>query len=204
MRERTRWGWISWTVPSDGHLPETPHQIGIIAPGTTRAQRAILHWLTGRPGRRITLGRALPKSVRFSTVCAVIGSLLVGSLSIHAGLAVDVALPAMALVPLLIERLEGLLDDQDATHVRRIQGEAACRYTQRLTTLQDQLVHLDVQSDSRYGLRRATEIGHDLLWDVAAVLQTQDTRSVSSALIAREILMLRLVDQAEKSTFGPW
>ncbi|WP_406368367.1 hypothetical protein OG788_46390 [Streptomyces sp. NBC_00647] len=201
--EPTRWGWISWTIPSDGTLPEIPHEIGVVTPGTTRAQRAVLYRLAGRPGRRITLGRALPGSIRRSTAYAVIVSLLVGLLSIHAGLAVDVALPAMALVPLLIERLEDHLDAKDAAHVRRIQGDAACQYTQRLATLQDQLLHLDVPTDSRYELWRAAEIGHGLMWDVAMLLQVQDTRSVSPALIARETLMLQLVHQAAKFSSGP-
>ncbi|WP_329528751.1 hypothetical protein [Streptomyces sp. NBC_01462] len=54
----------------------------------------------------------------------------------------------------------------------------------------------------RYEQRRATEIGHGLLWDAAGLLQVEDTRAASTALIAREALMLRLVDQAAKFNHG--
>lgn len=200
VRERTGWGWLSWTVPEDGTPPEVPHEIAVIAPGATRIQRALLRRLTRRPALRLT-SRALPGSVRRSTVCAAIVSLLVGLAAIHAGLAVDVALPAMALIPLLIERLEGFLDAKADEHVRHVQGEAACRYTHRLAILQYRLDQLGVRSDA-CELRRAAEIGHGLLWDAAVLLRDQDTRSASSALIAREMLMLRLVDQAVKFSAG--
>ncbi|WP_432177203.1 hypothetical protein [Streptomyces sp. Tue6028] len=199
VRERTRWGWLSWTVPPDGTLPEVPHEIAVITPSATRTQRALLRRLTRRPALRLAR-RALPGSIRRSTVCAAIVSLLAGLAAIHAGLAVDVALPAMALIPLLIERLADLLDEADE-HVRLVQGEAACRYTHRLATLQNRLDQLGVRSDA-YELQRAAEIGHGLLWDAATLLQDQDTRSASSALIAREMLMLRLVDQAVKFSAG--
>ncbi|MEU1533932.1 hypothetical protein [Streptomyces fagopyri] len=194
--ERARWGWRAWTVPSDGTLPETAHHIDVIAPGTGRVQRAVLRWRTGRSDRRVTLGRALP-TVRPSTLGVVIVSLFVGVLAICAGLAVDVALPAMMLVPLLTERPEERVDARDRGYVRRIQGEAACRYAHRLAVLQDRLIRLEVQGGRRYELRRAAGIGRSLLWDVAALLQDEDTVSASAALIGGEMLMLRLVDQAE-------
>ncbi|MFJ7305994.1 hypothetical protein [Streptomyces sp. NPDC099088] len=149
-----------------------------------------------RTSSRITLMPIL-HSVRRSTLCAGILGLLGGLLAIHAGVAVDVVLPAVALVPLLIERLEDALETQDAVYVRRIQEEAACRYALRLGALQDQLVFLDAYGH-RYERRRAAEIGHGLLWDTAGLLKLEDTRTVAPALIAREALMLRLVDRARK------
>ncbi|MFJ8804043.1 hypothetical protein [Streptomyces sp. NPDC102487] len=196
VRENARWGWRAWTVPSDGSLPEIPHQIGVIAPGTGRLHRSVLHWTATRTSRRIPLLPLLP-AVRRSTLCAAILGLLGGLLAIHAGVAVGVALPALALAPLLIERLEDALETTDAVHVRRIDGEAACRYVRRLGALQDQLVVIDTHG-RRYELRRAADIGHGLLWDTAGLLQLQDTRAASAALITRETLMLRLVDQASK------
>ncbi|MEW2471098.1 hypothetical protein AB0919_39865 [Streptomyces sp. NPDC046994] len=65
---------------------------------------------------------------------------------------------------------------------------------QRLAALHSDLVAAAVSSD-RYELRRAVEIGQHLLWDAASLLQTQDTLAASDALIARERLMLHLVDQ---------
>ncbi|MCX4911969.1 MULTISPECIES: hypothetical protein [unclassified Streptomyces] len=121
--------------------------------------------------------------------------LLGGLFAIRASVAVDVVLPVVALVPLLIERLEDALETQEAVHVRRIQGEAACRYARRLGARQDHLVVL-VLHGHRYDLRRAAGVGHGLLWDTAGLLQLQDTRTASAALINRETLMLRLVDQA--------
>ncbi|MHB9848965.1 hypothetical protein ACSYGO_06920 [Streptomyces krungchingensis] len=200
VRERTRFGWLAWTVTPDGTLPEVPHEIAVIAPGTTRTQRALLQRLTRRPALRLAR-RALPGSIHRSTVCAAIVSLLAGLAAIHAGLAVDVALPAMALIPFLIERLADLLDAKTDERIRHVQGEAACRYTHRLATLQNRLDQLGVRSDA-YELQRAAEIGHGLLWDAATLLQDQDTRSASSALIAREMLMLRLVDHAVKFSDG--
>ncbi|MFF3151452.1 hypothetical protein ACFVRU_59670 [Streptomyces sp. NPDC057927] len=50
-----------------------------------------------------------------------------------------------------------------------------------------------------YELRRAAEIGQHLLWDAAGLLQTQDTRSASADLIARERLMVQLADQVTPS-----
>ncbi|MFD6822938.1 hypothetical protein ACFWC5_21580 [Streptomyces sp. NPDC060085] len=194
MLENVRWGWRAWTVPSDGSLPEIPHEIGVIAPGTRRIHRSVVHWIANRTSRRITLVPLLP-SVRRSTLCAAILGLLGGLLAIHAGVAVGVVLPAVALVPLLIERLEDALETTDAVYVRRIRGEAACRYARRLVALQDQLVVLDTHGH-RYELRRAAEIGHGLLWETAGLLQLQDTRTASAALINREMLMLRLVDQS--------
>ncbi|MFD6297605.1 hypothetical protein ACFWFU_22605 [Streptomyces sp. NPDC060235] len=201
MLENVRWGWRAWTVPSDGSLPEIPHEIGVIAPGTRRIHRSVVHWIANRTSRRITLVPLLP-SVRRSTLYAAILGLLGGLLAIRAGVAVGVALPALALAPLLIERLEDALETTEAVHVRRIQGEAACRYARRLGALQDQLVLIDTH-DHRYELRRAVEIGHGLLWDAAGLLQVQDTRTASTELIAREMLMLRLVGHTAESISDP-
>ncbi|HKO83812.1 MAG TPA: hypothetical protein VJ140_04440, partial [Actinomycetota bacterium] len=64
----------------------------------------------------------------------------------------------------------------------------------RLATLHTYFVQAAAVSD-RYELRRSAEIGQHLLWDAADLLQTQDTRSASCELIARERLMLQLAHQ---------
>ncbi|MDH6222880.1 hypothetical protein [Streptomyces pseudovenezuelae] len=60
VHERTRWGWLAWTVPADGSAPEIPHQIGVLTPGATRRQRLALRWLTRRPARRLGLMVTVP------------------------------------------------------------------------------------------------------------------------------------------------
>ncbi|MET9513093.1 hypothetical protein ABZX62_32370 [Streptomyces flavidovirens] len=52
---------------------------------------------------------------------------------------------------------------------------------------------------NRYELRRSVEIGQNLLWGAADQLQTQDTRSASAQLIARERLMAQLADQVAQT-----
>lgn len=63
--ERARWGWLAWTIPGDGTLPDSPHHIGVLTPAPTRMQRLALQWLTRRPARRIL---ALPRA--FLALCA--------------------------------------------------------------------------------------------------------------------------------------
>ncbi|MGW3631862.1 hypothetical protein ACWD7F_17130 [Streptomyces sp. NPDC005122] len=204
--ESTGWGWLAWTVPSDGSLPRIPHQISVIGPCTGRVYRAVLRWQSMRTDPRITLGPTRI-SARGSTLCAAIVSLLVGLLAIRAGLAVDVAFPATALAPMLIEHLEDRLEATADAHVRRIQGKAACRYAHRLAALQNQLIQLDSHSHSHsrgtHAVGSAAAIGHGLLWEAATLLQRQDTRSLAWALIEREALMLRLVEAAKLTLCSP-
>ncbi|MFQ6144649.1 hypothetical protein ACLMNJ_16475 [Streptomyces seoulensis] len=107
---------------------------------------------------------------------------------------VDVALPAMLLALLLAEHLPDRLDSRAREHVHIVEGDDACRYLQRLAALHTSLVQAAAGSD-RYELRRSAEIGHNLLWDAASLLQARDTRAVSDGLIARERLMLQLAHQ---------
>ncbi|MEU9547274.1 hypothetical protein AB0E09_54350, partial [Streptomyces mirabilis] len=107
---------------------------------------------------------------------------------------VDVALPAMLLAPLLAEHLPDRLDTRAREHVYTVEGDDACRYLQRLAALHTSLVQAAAGSD-RYELRRSAEIGHNLLWDAASLLQARDTLAVSDGLIARERLMLQLARQ---------
>ncbi|MBW8707387.1 hypothetical protein MBT84_47910 [Streptomyces sp. MBT84] len=197
VHERTRWGWLAWTVPGDGSLPEIPHQIGVLTPAATRLQRLALSWLTRRPPQRIALG-AIPASVRLSVATVAVVSLLTGLYAAAQGISVDVVLPTMLLAPLLTEDLPERLDARILEHVRIVEGDAPCRYLQRLAALHCDLVAAAVSSD-RYELRRAAEIGQHLLWDAAGLLHTQDTLAASDALIARERLMLHLVDQVTQT-----
>ncbi|MGW5062783.1 hypothetical protein ACWEQ2_36675 [Streptomyces sp. NPDC004096] len=199
VHERTRWGWLAWTVPGDGSLPEIPHQIGVLTPAANRLQRLALRWLTRRPPQRIALG-GIPASVRLSVASVAVVSLLTGLYAATHGIPVDVVLLAILLAPLLTEHLLERLDARAGEHVRTVEGDAPCRYLQRLAALHSDLVAAAVSSD-RYELRRSAEIGQHLLWDAAGLLQTQDTLVASDALIARERLMLHLVDQVTQS-FG--
>jgi hypothetical protein len=107
---------------------------------------------------------------------------------------VDVVLPAILLAPLLAEHLPGRLDARAREHVRTVEDDGPCRYVQRLAALHTSLVQAAADSD-RYELRRSAEVGQHLLWDAADLLQTQDTRAASAALIARERLLLQLAHQ---------
>ncbi|MGV9248742.1 hypothetical protein [Streptomyces sp. NPDC003710] len=193
VHERTPWGWLAWTVPGDGSPPEIPHRIAVLTPGATRTQRLALRWLTRRPAQCIALDRT-PRVLRFPAAAAALISLLAGLFAMSHKVPADVALPAMLLAPLLAEHLPDRVDARAREHVRVIEGDGACRYTQRLAALHTSLVQAAAGSD-RYELRRSAEIGHNLLWDAADLLQTQDTRSASAGLIARERLMLPLADQ---------
>ncbi len=193
VHERTSWGWLAWTVPGDGTLPEVPQQIGVLRPAATRTQRLALRWLTRRPAQRIALD-TVPGSLRFSAAAVALISVIVGLFAIRHGVPIDVALPAMLLAPLLAEHLPGRLDARADEHVREGEGVNACRYLKRLATLHTSLVQAAAGSD-RYELRRSAEVGHNLLWDAAGLLQTQDTRSASAGLVTRERLMLQLAEQ---------
>jgi hypothetical protein len=192
VHERTRWGWLAWTVPGDGSPPEIPHQIGVLAPAATRTQRLALRWLTRRPAQRIALD-TVPGSLRLAAAAAALVSLVAGLFAIRHQVPVGVALPAMLLAPLLAEHLPDLLDARAREHVRMVGGDVACRYLQRLAVLHTSLVQAAAGSD-RYELRRSAEVGQDLLWDAAGLLQTRDTRSASADLI-RERLMPQLAHQ---------
>ncbi|MFF0764325.1 hypothetical protein ACFYWH_30490 [Streptomyces sp. NPDC003737] len=195
--ERTRWGWLAWTVPGDGSLPEIAHQIGVLTPAATRLQRLAVRWLTRRPAQRIAPG-GIPASVRLSVAAVAVVTLLTGLYAVTQGISVDVVLPATLLAPLLAEHLLVRLDARAREHVRIVEGDVPCGYLQRLAALHSDLVAAAVSSD-RYELRRAAEIGQHLLWDAAGLLQTQDTLTASDALIARERLMLQLVNQVTQT-----
>ncbi|MFD9657698.1 BREX-2 system phosphatase PglZ [Streptomyces mirabilis] len=193
--ERTRWGWLAWTVPGDGTPPEQPHQIGVLTPTVNRMQRLALRWLTRHPAQRLAL---VPGSLGLSAAAVALISLLVGLLAMGHGVPIEAALPGMVLAPLLAEHLPRQLDARAREHVRGVEGDGACQYLQRLAALHTSLVQAAADSD-RYELHRAAEIGQHTLWDAAGLLQTQDTRSASAELIARERLMVQLADQAAQT-----
>ncbi|MEU5297836.1 hypothetical protein [Streptomyces umbrinus] len=198
VHERTPWGWLAWTVPGDGMLPEVPHQVGVLTPAATRTQRLALRWLTRRPARRIALAPASSASLRLSTVAVGVISLVAALFALGRGIPGDLVLPGMLLAPLLAEQLPDQLDYRAGEHVRRVEGGAACRYLQRLAVLHASIVEAAASSD-RYELRRSAQIGQNLLWDAAGLLQTQDTRSASAQLIDRERLMVQLADQVAQT-----
>ncbi|WP_020124536.1 hypothetical protein [Streptomyces canus] len=193
VHERTSWGWLAWTVPGDGSQPEVPHQIGVLTPGATRRQRLALRWLTRRPARHLAVD-TVPGSLRFSAAAVALISVMVGLFAISHGVPANVTVPAMLLAPLLAEHLPGRIDDRAREHVHIVEGDGPCRYLQRLAALHAPLVQAAAGSD-RYELRRSAELGHNLLWDAAGLLRTQDTRSASDRLIAYERLMLQLAHQ---------
>ncbi|MFD8049488.1 hypothetical protein [Streptomyces sp. Tu102] len=193
--ERTGWGWLAWPTPGDGTAPELPVQIGVIAPGPTRRQQLAMRWLLRRPAHRIALTRGSRASVRLSATVVGAIALVTAFYALGRGLRADVVLPAMLLAPLLTEHLPDWLDGRAVEHVRWVEGDAPCRYLQRLAALQTYLLEAAAGSD-RYELLRSAEVGHRLLWDAADLLQAGDTRLVSARLIDRERLMVQLAHQA--------
>ncbi|MDR6980091.1 hypothetical protein J2X68_006829 [Streptomyces sp. 3330] len=194
LRERTGWGWIDWTVPADGSLPEHPHRVAVFTPVATRPQRLALRWLARRPAHWIGLGTV---TVRSATIVVTAFILMAVALALMNGVPLSIVLPAAALAPLLAEHLPDRLDARAGESARIVETEAACRYLQRLAALHTGVVQAAVSSD-RHEVRRAVEIGHHQLFDTADLLQRHDTRSASSELIARERLMLRLAVQTRQ------
>ncbi|MFE9976224.1 hypothetical protein ACFYRD_37340 [Streptomyces hirsutus] len=194
IRERAGWGWIDWSVPADGSLPEQPHRIAVFTPITTRSQRLGLRWLARRPAHRIRLG---PMTVRPATAVVTALTLIAATLAVMHGLPFSIVVPAAALAPLLVEHLPEQLDARAGENVRIVEAEAACRYLQRLAALHTGLVEAALGSD-RYEVRRAVEVGHHQLFDTTDLLQRRDTRSASRELIARERLMLQLAVQTSR------
>ncbi|WP_406723399.1 hypothetical protein WJ438_00120 [Streptomyces sp. GD-15H] len=194
IRERAGWGWVDWSVPADGSLPEQPHRIAVFTPITTRSQRLGLRWLARRPAHRIRLG---PMTVRPATAVVTALTLIAATFAIMHGLPFSIVVPAAALAPLLVEHLPEQLDARAGENVRIVEAEAACRYLQRLAALHTGFVEAALGSD-RYEVRRAVEVGHHQLFDTADLLQRRDTRSASSELIARERLMLQLAVQTSR------
>ena len=193
VHERTGWGWLAWTVPADGSMPEQPHQIGVLPPSATWTDRLAARWLTRRPAGRMALHATSRGSLRYSAV-AVIGCLAaVDAIArgVHLGIAVPVALLA---APLLADHLPDRLDMRARRRVRIVQGTAATGYLKRLAVLQTGLLRAASGND-RYEVRRSAEVGQQLLWDAADLLQTQDNIAASAGLIAREQLMLQLTHQ---------
>lgn len=200
VHERTSWGWLAWTVPGDGAPPELPVQIGVLVPGATWTQRLGVRWLLRRPAHRIALALASRMSLRFSTTAVAAIALVVAWYALSRGIPVGLVLPAMLLAPLLTEHLPDWLDARAVEHVRSVEGDAACRYLQRLAALQTELVDAVAGSDC-YELRRSAEVGRRLLWDAADLLQAHahDTRLVSARLIDRERLMVQLTHQVART-----
>ncbi|MCX5106945.1 hypothetical protein [Streptomyces sp. NBC_00439] len=194
IRERTRWGWIDWTVPADGGLPDRPFRIAVLTPTATRAQRLGLRWLARRPARRIQIG-AVP--VRTSTVGTAILSLAVATAAAIYAAPLSIVLAAAASATMLVEHLPHHLDDRAGENIRIAENAAACGYLQRLSALHTGIIQAAANS-SRYELWRAVEIGHHQLFDTATLLRSHDTLSVSAELIARERLMLQLAVQTSR------
>ncbi|WP_405969056.1 hypothetical protein OG496_00580 [Streptomyces sp. NBC_00988] len=194
VHERTGWGWLAWTVPADGSMPEQPHRIGVLPPAATWADRLAARWLARRPAGRMALHATSRGSLRYcAVVVAVIGCFAaVGAIARGVPLGIAVALALLA--PLLADHLPDRLDMCARRRVRVTQGAAATGYLQRLAAWHTGLLRAAAGSD-RHEVRRSAEVGRQLLWDAAGLLQTQDTRAASADLIAREQLMLQLAHQ---------
>ncbi|MET7456274.1 hypothetical protein ABZT03_31230 [Streptomyces sp. NPDC005574] len=188
IRERTAWGWIDWSIPADGSLPQQPSRMAVFTPYATRSQRLALHWLARRPTHRYRIAAV---TVRPTTAVITALTLVAATLAYLHGIPLSIVVPAAALVPLVVEDLPAHFDARARAHARIVEAEAACRYLQRLAAVHADLVQAATVSDAWEG-RRAVEVGHSLLFDAADLLQCHDTRIASSALIARERLMLHL------------
>ncbi|MFF8717030.1 hypothetical protein ACF07T_37200 [Streptomyces sp. NPDC015184] len=194
IRERTRWGWADWTAPAGGDLPDRPHRIAVSTPGPTHIQRLGLRWLARRPARRIGIGDA---DLRAATVATALLGFLAAITATACAVPLTIGLPAATLATMLVEHLPDRLDDRIGENVLTVEDEAGCRYLQRLSALYTDILRAAAGS-RRYELRRAIEIGHHQLFEVAGLLQHHDTRSVSAELIARERLMLQLAAQSSR------
>jgi len=194
VHERTEWGWLAWTVPADGSLPELPYRIGILPPAATWRDRLAARWLTRRPARRIGLAASIPGSLRYTAALLALVGCAAALHAIGHGVPAGIALPLALLPPLLAEHLPDRLDVRAQQHVRILQGPSAAPYVQRLAAAHTYVLQAAAGRD-RYELRRAAEIGQHVLWDAAGLLQTQDTRAASIQLIDRERLMLQLAAQ---------
>ncbi|MFJ9380496.1 hypothetical protein [Streptomyces sp. NPDC101455] len=194
VHERTGWGWLAWTVPADGSMPQRPHRIGVLPPSATWMDRLAARWLARRPAGRMALHATSRGSLRYSAVgVAVIGCFAAAG-AIARGVPLDIAVPVALLVPLLADHLPDRLDLRARRRVRIAQGAAATGYLQRLAVLHTGLLRAAAGSD-RDEVRRSAEVGHQLLWDAAGLLQARDTRAASADLIAHEQLMLQLAHQ---------
>ncbi|MEU2587323.1 hypothetical protein ABZ612_31295 [Streptomyces avermitilis] len=192
IRERTGWGWLEWTVPGDGSLPERPHRIGVLTPTATHTQRLALRWLTRRPAQRL----ALP-SLRTTTAVVAILSLTAAGLLLSHGVSAGATLAMAVVAPVLAEQVPKRWDARARQHVRSVEGKAACQCLQRLAAWHTFLVQAAADSD-HYEVRRSAEVGRRLLWEAAGLLTHHDTRTASSALIARERLLIQLADQVAR------
>ena len=193
VHERTGWGWLAWTVPADGSMPEQPYQIGVLPPSATWADRLAARWLARRSAGRMALHATSRGSLRYSAVVVAVIGCFAAAGAIARGVPLGIAVPAALLAPLLADHLPDRLDMRARRRVRIAQGAAATGYLQRLAVLHTGL--LRAAASDRHELRRSAEIGQQLLWDAAGLLQTQDTRAASPQLIAGERLMLQLADQ---------
>jgi len=199
VHERTGWGWLAWTVPADGSMPQRPHRIGVLPPSATWTDRLAARWLARRPAGRMALHATSRGSLRYFAVAVAVIGCFTAVDAIARGIPLGIAVPAALLAPLLADHLPDRLDRRARRRVRIAQGAAATGYLQRLAAWHTGLLRAAADSD-RHAPRRAAEIGRHLLWDAAGLLQGQDTRQVSPQLIACERLMLQLADQVTQNT----
>ncbi|WP_280910194.1 hypothetical protein [Streptomyces sp. SAI-208] len=196
--ERTDWGWLGWSVPGDGTLPQRPSQIGVITPGATLKQRLAVRWLTRRPAHRIALTPTGPASLRYSAAAVGALSLLAALFALRRGMPADLVLPAMLLAPLLTEHLPDRLDDRARAHVRSTEEDAACQYLHGLAALHTYIVEA-ANGSNVYELRRSAEISRNLLWGAADLLQHQDTCTATARLTDLGRLMDQLAHQVAQT-----
>lgn len=121
IRERTGWGWIDWTIPADGSLPRQLAGIAVFSPLVSRAQRHRLRWLARPPARRICPG---PLALQPVTAAVTALALIAATPATLHGIPVSIALPAVALAPLLAEHLPEVLDARAAENARVVGARA--------------------------------------------------------------------------------
>jgi hypothetical protein len=133
--ERTGWGWLAWTVPADGSMPERPYQIGVLPPSATWADRLAARWLARRPAGRVALHATSPGSLRYSAVVVAVIGCFAALDAIARGVPLGIAVPVALLAPLLADHLPDRFDMRARRRVRVAHGAAATGYLQRLTVL---------------------------------------------------------------------
>lgn len=63
IMQHTSWGWLRWRAPLDGAEPQSPDQIGVLAPEPSRTAVAARRWLTRRPPQWRVFSLPLPAAL---------------------------------------------------------------------------------------------------------------------------------------------
>ncbi|MBV7249299.1 hypothetical protein [Streptomyces sp. MW-W600-10] len=171
--EHTAFGWIRWRVSHDEVMPDRPLQIAVVSPERSRTARLARRWLTRRPPRMHLFGGDLLTPVA-TLLSGVAGLFVMGR---HL-LPMDVALPAMLLIPLFVSTLPRRLDAAAHRVVRVIETAPAREYLQCLAALHNRVAHAATAAQSPGVAQvqaQALRLGHRVMWDAIGLLTDRGT-----------------------------